>query len=68
MAAVHHLGLVGRTFGPPTMTTEWSLSLCEIWLELINSFDNMKLSTFCPFGAKTPIHPPKIVFGGSPPK
>ena len=30
--------------------------------------DNMKLSIFCPFGLKTPIHAPKIVFLGiSPP-
>jgi len=29
----------------------------------------MKLSIFCPFGLKTPIHAPKIVFLGiSPPK
>ena len=28
-------------------------------------FDNIKLSIFCPFGLKTPIHAPKIgVFGG----
>ena len=35
-----------------------------------SSFDNMKLSLFCPFGLKTPIHAPKIGgFGGiSPPK
>ena len=26
------------------------------------SFDNMKLSLFCPFGLKTPIDAPKIVF------
>ena len=34
-----------------------------------SSFDNMKLSIFCPFGLKTPIHTPKIgVFGGFHPK
>ena len=33
------------------------------------SFDNMKLSIFCPFGLKTPIHAPKIGgFGGFHPK
>ena len=26
------------------------------------SFDNMKLSIFCPFGLKTPIHTPKMDF------
>ena len=30
MAAVRHLGFVGRLLGPPTMTTWWSLSLCLI--------------------------------------
>jgi len=33
MAAVRHLGFVGRVLGSPTMTTWWSLSLCNIWLE-----------------------------------
>ena len=33
MAAVRHLGFVGRVLGPPTMNTWWSLSLCKIWLE-----------------------------------
>ena len=33
MAAVRHLGFVGRLLGPPTMTTWWSLSLCQIWLK-----------------------------------
>ena len=38
------------------------------WNRCIN-FDNMKLSIFCPFGVKTPIHAPKIVFWGIlPPK
>jgi len=26
----------------------------------IDTFDNMKLSIFCPFGLKMPIHAPKI--------
>jgi len=30
-----HLGFVGRLLGPPTMTTWWSLSLCQIWLKSI---------------------------------
>jgi len=33
MAAVRHLGFVGRLLGPPEKTTWWSSSLCEIWLE-----------------------------------
>ena len=50
MAAVRHLGFVGRRLGPPTTSSWWS--------------DNMKLSIFCPFGLKTPIHAPKIGFLG----
>ena len=30
-----HLGCVGCVFGPPTMSTWWSLMLCKIWLELM---------------------------------
>jgi len=33
MAAVRHLGFVGRLLRPPTMTTWWSLSLFQIWLK-----------------------------------
>jgi len=33
MAAARHLEFVGRLLGPPTMTTWWSLSLCQIWLK-----------------------------------
>jgi len=30
---LRHLGFVGRLLGPSTMTTWWSLSLCQIWLK-----------------------------------
>jgi len=31
MAAFRHLGfVVGRVFGPPMMSTRWSLVLCKI--------------------------------------
>ena len=33
MAAVRHLGFVGRLLGPPKMTIWWSLSLRQIWLK-----------------------------------
>ena len=40
MAAVRHLGFVGRLLGPPTTTTLWSLSLCKIWLKSMHeTFD-----------------------------
>jgi len=33
-------------------------------IDAVVCFDDMKLSIFCPFGLKTPIHAPKIgVFG-----
>ena len=35
MAAVRHLGFVMRVWGPPTKGIWWSLSLCKIWLELM---------------------------------
>jgi len=38
MAAVRHLGFVGRLLGPPTMTTGWSPSLCKIWSKSMQEF------------------------------
>ena len=35
MAAVRHLGLFWGIFGPPTVSTYESLSLCKIWLWLM---------------------------------
>jgi len=35
MAAVRRLGFVMRVSGPPTKGNWWSLSLCKIWLELM---------------------------------
>jgi len=35
MAAVRHLGFVVRLLGPSTKGIWWSLSLCQIWLELM---------------------------------
>ena len=32
VAAVRHIGLVLRDFGPPTKSIRWSLPLCQIWL------------------------------------
>jgi len=33
LPAVRHLGFVGRILGPHTMSTWWSVSLCQIWLK-----------------------------------
>jgi len=30
MAAIRHIGLVERAFGPPTITPSWSVFLCKI--------------------------------------
>jgi len=38
MAAVRHLAFVLRIFGPPSKSVCWSLSLCKIWLELVQQF------------------------------
>jgi len=38
MAAVRHLGFVGRLLGPPTTTTLWSPSLCKIWSKSMQEF------------------------------
>ena len=69
MAAVRHLRFVGRYWDHP----RWPLGglyRCEKfgWNPCC-SFDNMKLSIFCTFSLKTPIHAPKNCFlGVSPPK
>ena len=62
MAAVRHIGFVWGIFGPPTVSTRGSLSLCKIWF--CSSFYNMNISIFDAFGWKMRIHAPKIgVFG-----
>ena len=52
MEAVRHLGFVGAVFGPPTMSTWWSLVLCKICLEsmYIVAFI-MCIFALCSFGA-----------------
>jgi len=60
MAAVRHLGFVGGVFGPPTMSTWWSLMCAKFGWNLCSSFDNMQVSIFCKLGLKKPIHSPKI--------
>jgi len=38
MAAVRHLGFVCGIFGPPTLSTWGSLSLCKMWLWSMQQF------------------------------
>ena len=65
MAADRYFGFIERLLGPPTMTFWWSLSLCTFSWNRCSSFDNMRLSIFCPFGLKTPIDAPKMGFSGN---
>ena len=61
MAAVRHLGLFWGIFGPLTVNTYGSLSLCKISLwSMQQFFYNMNISIFDTFGWKMPIHAPKI--------
>jgi len=42
MAAMRHLGLVIRVFGPPTKSICWRLLMCRIGLDSMQyCFDNM---------------------------
>jgi len=64
MAAVQYFGFVWGIFGPPTVSTWGSLSLCKICYDRCTSFYNMNIVIFGTFGWKIPIHTPKIgVFG-----
>jgi len=53
MTAVRHVGFVGRLLGGLYRHAKFGENRCT-------SFDNMKLSIFCSFALKTPIHAPKI--------
>jgi len=60
MAAVRYLGFVVSVFGPPMISTWWSLSLCENGLNRCAGFDNLQVLWLCALGLKTPIHANKI--------
>ena len=65
MAAVRHLGFIGRVLGPPTKTVLGGLyRFAKFGWNRCSTFDNMKVLIFCAFGLKMPIHAPKIVFLG----
>jgi len=66
MAAVRYLGFVGRPLGHPRWLLGGLYRCAKLGWNRCNSFDNMKLSIFYPFGLKTPSNAPKIgVFGPS---
>jgi len=69
MAAVRHLDLLGAYWDHPRWPLDGLHRCAKFDRHRCMSFDNMKLSIFCPFGLKTPIHAPKIgVFGGFDPQ
>jgi len=60
MATVCHLGFVWGICGPPANGTFGGLYDCaKFGYDRCSSFDNMKVSIFCAFGLKTPIHAQK---------
>ena len=59
------LDFLGAYWDHPRRPLEGLYRCVKFCWNRCSSFDNMKLSKFCPFGLKTPIHAPKIgVFGG----
>ena len=69
MAAVRHLDLLGAYWDHPRWPLDGLHRCAKFDRNRCMSFDNMKLSIFCPFGLRTPIHAPKIgVFGGFDPQ
>jgi len=61
MAVVRHLGFVGRILGSPTMTSGGLCHCAKFGSNRCSRFDDKKLSIFCRFGLKMPIHAFKIV-------
>ena len=60
MAAVRHLGFVGHDWDHPWRVIDGLYRCAKFGWNRCISFDNIKLSIFCPFRLKTPIHAPKI--------
>ena len=59
------LDLLSADWDHPRRVLDGLYHCAKFGLNRCISFDKMKLSIFCPFGLKTPIHAPKIaVFGG----
>ena len=59
------LDLLGADWDNPRRDLDGLYRCAKFGWSRCSSFDDMKLSIFCPFGLKTPIHAPKIgVFGG----
>jgi len=54
------LDLLGAEWDHPRRVLDGLYCCAKFGWNRCISFDNMKLSIFCPFGLKTPIHAPKI--------
>ena len=54
------LDLMGADWDNPRRPLDGLYRCAKFGWNWCSSFDNMKLSTFCPFGLKMPIHSPKI--------
>ena len=52
--------LLGAYWDPPRRPLDGLYRFAKFGWNRCSSFDNMKLSIFCPHGLKTPIHAPKI--------
>jgi len=57
------LDLLGACWDHPRRPLDGLYRCAKFGWNWCSSFDNMKLSIFCPFGLKTPIHAPNWVFG-----
>ena len=53
------LDLLGAYWNHPRRPLDGLYRCAKFGWNRCSSFDNMKLSIFCPFGLKTPIHTPK---------
>jgi len=66
MVAVRHLGFVWDISGPSTKSRQLVVFIVVQNLVVINAavsiIDHMKVSIFCAFGLKTPIHVAKLGF------
>jgi len=65
MAASAILDMSGVYWDNPRRLLDGLYHSAKCGLNRCSTFDNIKVSIFCVFGLKTPIHTPKIgVFGG----
>jgi len=64
MAAIHHLGFVSACLDHPQRAFGGLYHHAKFGWNRYSSFDNMQVLLFRELGLKTPIHAPKMFFGG----